>query len=112
MKTVAVYHRSVPNNKNLEKVEILQNFSAWVKRTGDTVIDVADYNIVPSDVGIIQGWVAGESARPHQRLRQQVVTRLSALCVVSINIIMITNKNTYLAWVCFLKVLQSLPCVN
>lgn len=74
MKTVAVYHRSVPNNKNLEKVEILQNFSAGVKRTGDTVVDVLDHTVVPSDVGVIQGWIAGESSRPHQRLRQQVIT--------------------------------------
>jgi hypothetical protein len=70
---VAIYHRSVPNAKNQEKVDLLNHFATGVTRSGDTVIDVNDLNYQSTDVGVIQGWVSNDIKRPHLRLRNTVV---------------------------------------
>ncbi len=69
-----VYHNSIPNKKNPEKIEILKNFSTGAKHCGDEVIDSYDYNYVPSDVGMIQGWL-GYNPTPstHLQLRDTVI---------------------------------------
>lgn len=74
MTSVAVYHSTVPNSKNLEKVDLLNNFAQGVRAVGDTVIDVRDTKYVKSDVGVIQGWLG--SAQPtsrHLMLRNTVI---------------------------------------
>jgi hypothetical protein len=74
MKTVACYHRSVPNAKNQEKINTLLYFSQGINTTGDKAINVQDYKYVPADVGIIQGWLgynAGLSV--HLNLRRTVI---------------------------------------
>ena len=71
---IAIYHSTIPNKKNLEKIDILRYFSDGVKITGDVVIDSNDYNYIPSDVAVIQGWLgynAGSS--PHLNLRRAVI---------------------------------------
>jgi hypothetical protein len=72
-KTVAIYHRSVPNTKNQEKIDLLCYFSEGVVKTGDTAIDVQDNIYRPTDVGVIQGWVSQTTARPHLALRNRVI---------------------------------------
>ena len=74
MKTVAVYHKSVPNGRNPEKINLLNFFSHGAKLTGDSVLDVNDYVYRPADVAVIQGWVApGTNAGPNVILRNNVV---------------------------------------
>jgi len=73
MTSVAVYHSSVPNQKNREKIDLLTFFAEGVRRVGDTVIDVRDYRLRQADVGFIQGWISGFPDRPHLRLRDSVV---------------------------------------
>lgn len=74
MVSVAIYHRSVPNNKNLEKVNLLKFFSMGVRAVGDAVLDIDDHSTVPSDVGMIQGWLGQGSTAPlHLALRKKVI---------------------------------------
>lgn len=73
MKTVAIYHRSVPNAKNAEKYLALQHFAEGVVRAGDRVIDVFDSTHRPADVAVIQGWVTDHVRRNHQWLRAHVI---------------------------------------
>lgn len=72
---LAVYHRSVPNKKNLEKTQMLEFFAAGAKLCGDNVIDVNDYRTVSSDVAVIQGWITDDIQRPHLKLRNDVITQ-------------------------------------
>jgi hypothetical protein len=71
---VIVYHNTVPNKKNLEKIQILENFSQGVKVIGDELIDSYSYDYIPSDVGIIQGWLGFNAGpTPHIKLRDEVI---------------------------------------
>ena len=79
MKTIAVYHKSVPSGKNPEKINLLNFFSQGAKLVGDRVIDVNDYTHRASDIAVIQGWVApGSNAGPHVILRNDVVKMQAA----------------------------------
>jgi hypothetical protein len=72
---VAIYHSSVPNAKNLEKVNLLKNFSAGVKAAGDTAIDINDHNLVTADAAMIQGWLGQPPYNtPHLKLRQSIIS--------------------------------------
>lgn len=74
MTSIAVYHGSVPNKKSQEKVDILLNFSEGAKRCGENVLDYHDHSYRPSDVAIIQGWVApGLPTSKHLLLRNTVI---------------------------------------
>jgi hypothetical protein len=74
MKTVAVYHSSVPNAKSQEKIDILRNFSAGAKTVGENVLDVYDTTLRTADVGIIQGWLGpGTPSSTHLQLRNNVI---------------------------------------
>lgn len=75
MTKIAVYHKTVPNKKNQEKIDILRFFAQGARVLGEEVIDVNDYSHYQSDVAIIQGWVApGQTATPHGDLRNRVIT--------------------------------------
>jgi hypothetical protein len=76
---VAVYHKSIPNAKNQEKVDLLKYFSQGVVAAGDQAIDVQDHTYCSADVGVIQGWLAKQvNSSVHQQLRQTVInTQLS-----------------------------------
>jgi hypothetical protein len=90
---IAIYHKSVPNNnKNLEKPAILSNFSQGAKACGDEVIDVDSYDFVPSDVGIIQGWIHNDTDRSHLKLRQQVIQNTKYTLAVDSNLFLYKNK--------------------
>lgn len=71
--TVAVYHKSVPNSKNQEKIDLLRFFSEGITASGDIAIDVQNHNYHRSDVGVIQGWISQATGRPHLALRNQVI---------------------------------------
>lgn len=74
MTTVAIYHSSVPNSRNPEKIELLKNFSQGISTTQDTVIDVKDYKYQRTDVGVIQGWLgSGVISSRHLLLRNTVI---------------------------------------
>lgn len=73
MTTVAIYHRSVPNAKNQEKINLLKFFSQGVTAVGDTAVDIQNNNYYPADVGVIQGWISQTTGRPHLALRNQVI---------------------------------------
>jgi len=74
MTTIAVYHNSVPNKKNQEKIDILRYFAQGARVIGDPVMDVNNYGIYDADVAIIQGWIApGQPEPPHGDLRSRVI---------------------------------------
>lgn len=74
MTKIAVYHKTVPNKKNQEKIDILRFFAQGARALGDEVLDVNDYTHYQSDVAIIQGWVAEDQvSTPHGDLRSRVI---------------------------------------
>lgn len=74
MTSIAVYHKSVPNSKNQEKIDILRFFSMGAKIKNEMVIDVDSYVLHSPDVAVIQGWVAaGQPNTPHGDLRARVI---------------------------------------
>jgi hypothetical protein len=72
---VAIYHKTVPNKKNLEKTQMLEFFGTGVNHHGDIVINVHDRSLVEADVGVIQGWITADTQRPHLQLRNDVITQ-------------------------------------
>jgi hypothetical protein len=71
---IAIYHKSVPNNKNQEKIDILRNFSLGINQNIDQKIDVLDTRYVSADVGVIQGWLGeGPAISTHLKLRTEVI---------------------------------------
>lgn len=74
MTTVAIYHASVPNAKNQEKVDLLRYFSQGVTTAGDTALNITDHKYRPTNVGVIQGWLGqGPVTSKHLTLRNQVI---------------------------------------
>jgi hypothetical protein len=73
MKAV-VYHRSIPNAKNQEKVDLLRYFSQGIAAAGDQVVNEQGYTYHSVDVGVIQGWLSKHvNSSAHQQLRQTVI---------------------------------------
>jgi len=71
---VTTYHKSIPNAKNQEKIDILKYFSMGVKAAGDTAIDSHDYIYKPSNVAVIQGWInIGTKTGQHLTLRNTII---------------------------------------
>ena len=71
---VTIYHKTVPNAKNQEKIDLLKYFSQGVRAVGDSAIDSNDYQYQPTDVGIIQGWLGpGVVTTSHLLLRNTVI---------------------------------------
>lgn len=70
----AVYYAAIPpNNTNQEKPQILNNFAAGVKNAGDEIISHHGFNVVSSDVALIQGFVHEDGKKlPHLTLRKSV----------------------------------------
>ena len=71
---VAAYIGGIPaKNKNPEKPLILENFIKGVELCGDTGL-IHDGMHLPTDVGVIQGWVHEESPNaPHLLIRKRVI---------------------------------------
>ena len=74
MTSVAVYHKSIPNSKNQEKIDLLAYYSQGVTASGDQVFDIQSTRYCNSDVAVIQGWVTdGFKLKPHLELRNLVI---------------------------------------
>ena len=98
---VAYYAGIPPNNRNLEKPQILDYFCQGVLASGDNVVAHRGLNALPCDVALIQGFVHehGKSA-PHLQLRQnavdlQVRTNKRSLIVDS-NLFLYADKTNHL----------------
>jgi hypothetical protein len=75
MTSVAIYHKTVPNAKNQEKIDLLKNFSLGVRAAGNVSFDNQSYSYQATDVGVIQGWLGeGLITTPHLQLRNTVIT--------------------------------------
>lgn len=71
---VAVYHNSVPNLKNQEKIDLLNFYGHGVRMLGDTVVDVRSLDYVDADISVIQGWVDQKpDSKNHLLLRYNVI---------------------------------------
>jgi hypothetical protein len=71
---VAIYHRTVPNGKNQEKIDLLRYFSQGVSAVGDQAIDIPDLCVRNTPVAVIQGWVTeNPSPKGHTQLRNNVI---------------------------------------
>ena len=101
---VAYYAGIPPNNSNLEKPAILDNFCHGVTASGDTAIAHKDLSVIPCDVALIQGFVhlLGKNA-PHLLLRQQAIdtqrNNKKRSLIVDSNLFLYAdpkNKKTYL----------------
>jgi hypothetical protein len=69
---VAYYGGIPPNNSNLEKPMILDNFCQGVTAAGDTSIAHKGMNAIPCDVALIQGFVHEDGKQlPHLLLRKK-----------------------------------------
>jgi hypothetical protein len=98
MSSIAVYHGSVPNKKSQEKIDLLLNFSQGAKRCGELVFDYNDHMYRPSDVAIIQGWIApGIPTSKHLTLRNTVINQQLKLkkyvVAVDSNLFLYKNKD-------------------
>jgi hypothetical protein len=96
MKTVTIYHNTVPNAKNQEKIDLLKNFSLGVRAAGDTAIDNTSFSYQLTDVGVIQGWLGqGNITTKHLQLRNDVITnqinRKKHVVVVDSNLFLYSN---------------------
>lgn len=74
MKTVVGYLSGVPSPyKNPHKTEVIKRFVEGVNKTGDRGIAHQGNNLIPADVGFIQGWVhSGSPHTSHLQLRRKV----------------------------------------
>jgi hypothetical protein len=74
MNIVAIYHASIPNIKNQEKIDLLKYFSQGVSAAGDKALDIVDTKYHFTDVGVIQGWLGeGIITSKHLILRNLVI---------------------------------------
>jgi hypothetical protein len=96
MNSVVIYHKTVPNTKNQEKIDLLKNFSFGVKQAGDVAIDNASFFYQPTDIGVIQGWLGHSNiTTKHLQLRKDVITnqinRKKHVVVVDSNLFLYSN---------------------
>lgn len=98
---VAVYHKSVPNAKSQEKIDLLRYYAEGIRNSGDRVIDVNDYRIRPANASVIQGWVSQDTTRPHLALRNTVIHTQPYVVGVDSNLFLYadtTNTRHYLRY--------------
>lgn len=71
---VVIYHKTIPNLKNQEKIDVLRFFSDGVRKNNDECVDNDTYQYIDADVGVLQGWVHTNSGnRPHLNLRKDII---------------------------------------
>ena len=73
----AAYYAGIPpNNSNLEKPQILDNFLQGVRKLGDIAVDHRQMSLVDCDVALIQGFVHEDGKKlPHLQLRKDAVEK-------------------------------------
>lgn len=84
MKVVA-YLSGVPSpHKSPHKIEILKRFIEGVNKSNDQGIAYTGNNVVPANVGVIQGWVHdGSPQTPHLLLRKKVAESQDTIIIDS-----------------------------
>jgi hypothetical protein len=100
--TVAAYYKGIPpQNRNIEKQLILDNFLLGVRTVGDIAVAHQQFNPIACDVALIQGYVHshGKDA-PHLRLRQAAIdlqhqNKKRALIVDSSLFLYVNNTNPH-----------------
>lgn len=98
---VAVYHKTVPNAKSQEKIDLLRYYAEGVRNSGDIAIDVNDYAVHRTDAAVIQGWVSQDTVRPHLALRNNVIKQQPYTIGVDSNLFLYadtTNSQHYLRY--------------
>jgi hypothetical protein len=99
MNQVTIYHKSVPNAKSQEKLDLLTFFSQGVRTAGDIAIDSNDYQYQSTDVGVIQGWINPNSSKSGQHLSlrnaviQQQLQRKKYVVAVDSNLFLYANTS-------------------
>lgn len=95
MKVVSYYNVVPGKNRSQEKYDILTKFIQGVNAVGDTGIVHCSNNLIPCDVGLIQGWQHehGKDAA-HLKLRQSVIdcTANTHVCCADANLFLYANK--------------------
>jgi len=73
--TAVAYFKGIPpNNKNMEKPMILNNFLQGVRQAGDIAINNQEMKVIECDVALIQGFVHDDGKQlPHLELRKQAI---------------------------------------
>lgn len=103
----AAYYSGIPaRNNNVEKPAILDNFLKGVQVCQDEAIAVRNFNLVESDVALIQGFVHEDGKNlPHLMLRKNVLDyqkkRRKKTLIVDSNLFLYAdteNKNRYLRY--------------
>jgi hypothetical protein len=98
MNIVAIYHASIPNAKNQEKIDLLKYFSQGVLEAGDKALDIVDTKYHYTDVGVIQGWLGeGITTSKHLALRnlviQEQIKRKKYVVSADSNLFLYANTN-------------------
>ena len=98
---IAYYAGIPPNNRNLEKPQILDYFCQGVIASGDSAIAHQGLNVLDSDVALIQGFVHehGKSA-PHLQLRKNAIAlqkkNQQRSLIVDSNLFLYADKTNHL----------------
>ena len=90
---IAIYLTAVPKNKNELKLAVLNRFGEGIKRSGDQVQFIHDYNIVASDVAVMQGFVHSDISSPHLQLRRKILDSNENTLVIDSNLFQFANKD-------------------
>lgn len=90
---IAIYLAAVPKNKNELKLEILNRFEIGAKKEGDQVQLVHDYNLVHSDVAVMQGFVHNDTSSEHLKLRKRILDSNQNTVIIDSNLFQFANKN-------------------
>jgi len=76
MKNVIAYLKSVPNEKNLEKLEVLENFISGVNKSNDIGVLSDTTKIETCNLAVIQGFVHEDSRKSHHlNLRKDILKK-------------------------------------
>lgn len=97
MKVVS-YLNSVPSiNNNQQKTALLIKYVAGVNAAGDEGILHQGNNIIPSNVGVIQGWIYENKSPPHLKLRNDIIEHHKKFntysCTADANLFLYQNKH-------------------
>lgn len=91
------YLKTVPaKNTNQQKTDLLLKFITGVLKNNDEGIIENTSEVLPADVGVIQGWVYDDISSPHLKLRKQIIdTQLKNkkyVVVADANLFLYSNK--------------------
>jgi hypothetical protein len=92
MKVVS-YLKSVPGRNNKpQKVQLLRDFITGVCACGDQGIIHDGFDVIPSDLNMIQGWVYEQTHTPHLDLRRRVIECNARTLCADANLFLYSNS--------------------